>query len=151
MEKIECPASVVTGLIELITVGLTHDKLDEAGAVLAAVRVLRPELKALDTFDAWIAIKRGNYLEGSRLLREMEVDTSSNPLCKALYACCMFAVGDASWHGIADSLIEADADADAVALVKALSGRYSAMPDASDVSVDESAPIEMPNAHYLRA
>lgn len=25
MEKIECPGSVVSGLIELITVGLTHE------------------------------------------------------------------------------------------------------------------------------
>lgn len=30
MEKIECPGSVVSGLIELITVGLTHEKLEEA-------------------------------------------------------------------------------------------------------------------------
>ena len=51
MEKIECPGSVVSGLIELITVGLTHEKIEEAAAVLAAVRVLRPELKALDTLS----------------------------------------------------------------------------------------------------
>ncbi|MCE4317753.1 HrpB1 family type III secretion system apparatus protein, partial [Xanthomonas hortorum pv. gardneri] len=57
MEKIQCPGSVVSGLIELITVGLTHEKIQDAAAVLAAVRVLRPELKALDTFDAWISIK----------------------------------------------------------------------------------------------
>ncbi|WP_353127083.1 HrpB1 family type III secretion system apparatus protein [Dickeya chrysanthemi] len=78
-----------------------------AAVVLAAVRVLRPELKALDTFDAWIAIKRGSYLEGARLLRDLEADAGSKPLCKALYACCLFAVGDASWHGIADGLIVA--------------------------------------------
>ncbi|WP_372392872.1 HrpB1 family type III secretion system apparatus protein [Xanthomonas sp. NCPPB 3582] len=151
MEKTKCPGSVVTGLIELITVGLTHEKIEEAAAVLAAVRVLRPELKALDTFDAWIAIKRGSYLEGARLLRELEADAGSRPLCKALYACCLFAVGDPSWHGIADSLIEEDADADAVGLVKALSGRYTPAP-MQPASVNEStAPMEVPSAQYLRA
>lgn len=33
MEKIQCPGSVVSGLIELITVGLTHDKIQDAAAV----------------------------------------------------------------------------------------------------------------------
>ncbi|WP_184230314.1 HrpB1 family type III secretion system apparatus protein [Xanthomonas arboricola] len=151
MENIECPGSVVSGLIELITVGLTHEKLEEAAAVLAAVRVLRPELKALDTFDAWIAIKRGSYLEGARLLRELEADAGSKPLCKALYACCLFAVGDPSWHGIADGLIEEDADADAVGLVKALSGRYTPAPAQLEAAVESAAPMEVPNAQYLRA
>ncbi|PPT84754.1 serine kinase [Xanthomonas arboricola pv. zantedeschiae] len=151
MENIECPGSVVSGLIELITVGLTHEKLEEAAAVLAAVRVLRPELKALDTFDAWIAIKRGSYLEGARLLRELEADADSKPLCKALYACCLFAVGDPSWHGIAGGLIEEDADADAVGLVKALSGRYTPGPAQLEAAAESAAPMEVPNAQYLRA
>ena len=151
MEKIECPGSVVSGLIELITVGLTHEKIKEAAAVLAAVRVLRPELKALDTFDAWIAIKRGSYLEGARLLRELEADAGSEPLCKALYACCLFAVGDPSWHGIAEGLIEEDADADAVGLVKALSGRYTPAPAPLEAAAESAAPMDVPNAQYLRA
>ncbi|MCC4620090.1 HrpB1 family type III secretion system apparatus protein [Xanthomonas cassavae CFBP 4642] len=151
MENIECPGSVVSGLIELITVGLTHEKLEEAAAVLAAVRVLRPELKALDTFDAWIAIKRGSYLEGARMLRELEADAGSKPLCKALYACCLFAVGDPSWHGVAEGLIEEDADADAVGLVKALSGRHTPTPVPAQVPIESPAPMEIPSAQYLRA
>ncbi|BBJ97224.1 HrpB1 family type III secretion system apparatus protein [Xanthomonas campestris] len=151
MEKIECPGSVVSGLIELITVGLTHEKIEEAAAVLAAVRVLRPELKALDTFDAWIAIKRGSYLEGARLLRELEADAGSEPLCKALYACCLFAVGDPSWHGIAEGLIEEGADADAVGLVKALSGRYTPAPAQLESAAESAVPMDVPNAQYLRA
>ncbi|MCL1499977.1 HrpB1 family type III secretion system apparatus protein [Xanthomonas nasturtii] len=151
MEKIECPGAVVSGLIELITVGLTHEKIDEAAAVLAAVRVLRPELKALDTFDAWISIKRGNYLEGARLLRELEADAGSKPLCKALYACCLFAVGDQSWHGIAEGLIEEDADADAVGLVKALSGRYTPTPEPVEAQIESPVQMDVPNAQYLRA
>ncbi|WAT15764.1 HrpB1 family type III secretion system apparatus protein [Xanthomonas fragariae] len=151
MEKIECPGEVVNGLIELITVGLTHEKLEEGAAVLAAVRVLRPDLKALNTFDAWIAIKRGSYLEGARLLRELEGDASSKPLCKALYACCLFALGDPSWHGVVESVIEEDADADAVSLVKALSGRYTPTPGQVESVVESAAPMEVPNAQYLRA
>nr|WP_228729140.1 HrpB1 family type III secretion system apparatus protein [Xanthomonas euvesicatoria] len=151
VEKIQCPGSVVSGLIELITVGLTHEKIQDAAAVLAAVRVLRPELKALDTFDAWISIKRGNYVEGARLLRELESDAGSKPLCRALYACCLFAMGDPSWHGVADGLIEEDADADAVALVKALSGRSTPTSAPAEVPVEASAPMEVPNSQYLRA
>ncbi|RWU19407.1 HrpB1 family type III secretion system apparatus protein [Xanthomonas phaseoli] len=151
MEKIQCPGSVVSGLIELITVGLTHDKIQDAAAVLAAVRVLRPDLKALDTFDAWISIKCGNYVEGARLLRELEGDAGSKPLCKALYACCLFAMGDQSWHGIADGLIEEDVDADAVALVKALSGRKTPTAAPAEAPVESSAPMEVPNSQYLRA
>ncbi|PPV07026.1 HrpB1 protein [Xanthomonas bromi] len=151
MEKIECSGTVVSGLIELITVGLTHDKIQDAAAVLAAVRVLRPDLKALDTFDAWISIKRGNYVDGARLLRELEGDAGSKPLCKALYACCLFAMGDQSWHGVADALIEEDADADAVALVKALSGRHTPTSVQPEAPGESSAPMEVPSAQYLRA
>ncbi|AZR21346.1 HrpB1 family type III secretion system apparatus protein [Xanthomonas vasicola] len=151
MEKIECPDAIVSGLIELITVGLTHEKIEDAAAVLAAVRLLRPELKALDTFDAWISIKRGNYLDGARMLRELEADAGSKPLCRALYACCLFALGDQTWHGVAEELIEEDADADAVALVKALSGRNTPRTAPQEAPVDASTALEVPNAQYLRA
>ncbi|AVQ05612.1 TPA: HrpB1 family type III secretion system apparatus protein [Xanthomonas vasicola pv. zeae] len=151
MEKIECPGAIVSGLIELITFGLTHEKIEDAAAVLAAVRLLRPELKALDTFDAWISIKRGNYLDGARLLRELEADAGSKPLCRALYACCLFALGDQTWHGVAEELIQEDADADAVALVKALSGRNTPRTAPQEAPVDASTALEVPNAQYLRA
>jgi len=149
-----CDQQLYSGLTEndandmlavLLTAGVDADKVTPDDGKTWAV------MKALDTFDAWIAIKRGSYLEGARLLRELEADAGSKPLCKALYACCLFAVGDPSWHGIADGLIEEDADADAVGLVKALSGRYTPAPAQLEAAAESATPMEVPSAQYLRA
>lgn len=59
--------------------------------------------------------------------------------------------GRPSWHGIAEGLIEEGADADAVGLVKALSGRYTPAPAQLESAAESAVPMDVPNAQYLRA
>ena len=123
MSSINAKAELVNGLIETVTVGLQRDKMTEAEAVLAAIRVLRPGLAVLDTFDAWLALKRGRFSDAAILLRNLDFDQAVPAIGKALRACCLFAVGDADWRVSANEVLAEDADPDAVALVRLLIGQ----------------------------
>jgi type III secretion system HrpB1/HrpK family protein len=59
----------VAGLIDVISQGISHNRLEDAEAVLDCVRALRPKLAELDTFDAWISIKRGFWQDAVRTRR----------------------------------------------------------------------------------
>ncbi|WP_107314211.1 HrpB1 family type III secretion system apparatus protein [Burkholderia metallica] len=152
MEYTQCGGDVVKALIEVVTVGLQRNRIAEAEAVLAAVRVLRPKIKALETFDAWIALKRGQFRDAARILRTVDAEQSPLPLSKALLACCLFAIGDPAWSITANEVIEENSDPDAISLVKLLSGQ----PDPVDgqVATDDASPTAQPDLsqfHYLRA
>src|SRR4051812_41762788 len=62
----KCDGAVITGLIEIVMTGINQGKLAEAEAVLAALRVLRPRFRELDTFDVWLLIKRRQYVEATQ-------------------------------------------------------------------------------------
>ncbi|AXF26127.1 HrpB1 family type III secretion system apparatus protein [Burkholderia pyrrocinia] len=152
MEYTQCGGDVVKALIEVVTVGLQRNRIAESEAVLAAVRVLRPKIKALETFDAWIALKRGQFRDAARMLRTVEAEQSPLPLSKALLACCLFAIGDPGWSITANEVIEENLDADAVSLVKLLSGQPKPAdePQAAEAAAP-AAQADLSQFHYLRA
>lgn len=133
MSSIKAKAELVNGLIETVTVGLQRDKIAEAEAVLAAIRILRPGLAVIDTFDAWLALKRGRFSDAAMLLRHLDFDQAVPAIGKALRACCLFAVGDADWRVSANEVIAEDADPDAVALVRLLIGQ-PALPNQDSIA-----------------
>lgn len=155
MSTIEASGALVNGLIETITVGLQHDRITEAEAVLAAVRVLRPGLGVLDTFDAWLALKRGRFTDAARLLRGLDADQEIPAIGKALRACCLFAVGDPDWRVSANEVIAEDADPDAVALVRLLIGQpppgdNDQQSDPAANSPSDETISQLSNSPYLR-
>lgn len=115
----------IAALIEVISTAISHDRLDDAEAVLACARVLRPRLAELDTFEAWIAIKRGHWQDAIRTLHKLDANTSNWSLGKALMAFCQFAIGDAAWSISANEVIEGDSTAEARGLVRLLMGKDS--------------------------
>ena len=123
MSSIKAKGELVNGLIETVTIGLQRDRMAEAEAILAAVRVLRPGLAVLDTFDAWLALKKGRFTDAALLLRNLDFGQAVPAIGKALRACCLFAVGDADWRVSANEVLAEDADPDAVALVRLLIGQ----------------------------
>jgi type III secretion protein HrpB1 len=144
---------VVSGLIELLSTSINHNLIDEAETLLACVRGLRPGVLEFDTFEAWIATRRGHWTDAIRILRAVEFNSPDFALAKALLAFCQFALGDAAWERTANAVLENDPHPDAVALLQLLvnpmagaapPGPASRPPEPPDVDASQ-------NPSYLRA
>ncbi len=152
----KCDKPVVTGLIEVLMAGIKHGKLAEADALLAALRVLRPQFRELDTFDVWLLIKRKRYLEATQVLRNLHgsSDEMQNlPICTALHAMCLYASGDEGWRISANEVLTRNDDEDAVALVNMLYGKGPATTgDTPPAAPEQPAAMDtMAHTYYLRA
>lgn len=145
-----CDKAVITGLIEILMSGINQGRLAEADALLAALHVLRPQFRELDTFDAWLFIKRRQYVEATQVLRALHSNSELRnlPICTALHACCLYASGDPAWRISANEVLARDEDPAAVALVNLMLGNPAAEEDAAaPPAVDEVSP----HSYYLRA
>jgi type III secretion protein HrpB1 len=122
--------------------------------VLAGVRVLRPGLGELDTFEAWIAIKRGHWQDAIRILHKLDANTSNWSLGKALMAFCQFAIGDPAWSISANDVLEGNASREAAGLVRLLMGKDDAPADqepAMEITFADYDPRSASSASFLRA
>ena len=148
-----CDKRVVTGLIEVLMAGINQGRLAESDALLAALRVVRPNFRELDTFDIWLLMKRKRYIEATQMLRNMH-DSSPNmqnlPICTALQAMCLYASGDDAWRISANEVLTRNDDPEAVALVNLLFGKG---PDAEPEPEIAPAPAmaDLAPAYYMRA
>jgi type III secretion protein HrpB1 len=148
----------VTGLIDVISQGIAHNRLEDAEAVLDCVRVLRPKLSELDTFDAWISIKRGFWQDAVRTLRGIDSASPNWALGRALLAFCQFALGDAEWSLNANEVMTNSSNTEAIGLVRLLLGQEGALDDYADAAASTEAPadvsttpVEMVPAAFMRA
>lgn len=113
----------VTSLIEILTVGISHQQLDDAQALLRGIRVLRPHLTELGTFDVWIAIGRRQWHDAIQLLNELDATAPKWAMTTALMAFCKFAVGDVGWRACAAQVLQHDASSDAADFVRHMLGQ----------------------------
>lgn len=148
----------IAALIEVISTAISHNRLDDAESVLAGVRVLRPRLAELDTFEAWIAIKRGHWHDAIRTLHKLDATAHNWSLGKALMAFCQFAVGDSNWSVSANEVLEGESTAEARGLVKLLTGKDAgpAEPEPETAAAPAGGfadydPRSMHHAAFLRA
>jgi type III secretion protein HrpB1 len=143
----------VTGLIDIVSQGISHDRLEDAESVLACVRALRPKLSELDTFDAWIAIKRGFWHDAVRTLRGIEANSPNWALSRALLAFCQFALGDNEWTLNANEVISSGGNAEAIGLVKLLMGEEGMDAPAAAESAPMAATTHasLTNGAFMRA
>lgn len=110
-----------SGLVDALNLAVTHERLDDAERVLACLRALRPRMLELDTFEAWIALKRGYWADAVRLLNNIaDSGSRGSALAKALLAFCQCAAGDARWVAVAQQVIDAGDSHEAVGLVRLL-------------------------------
>ena len=75
------------GLLDVLNVAIGHKLLNEAESVLDGLRALKPRMTELDTFEAWIAMRRGKVKDAIRLLQHVEAAATRNqitPFAKAL-------------------------------------------------------------------
>lgn len=116
----------VTSLIEILTVGITHQQLDDAETLLRGIRVLRPHLTELGTFGVWIAIGRRQWHDAIQLLNELDATAPKWTMTTALMAFCKFAIGDAGWHACASQVLQNDPSGDAADFVRHMMGHKPA-------------------------
>jgi type III secretion protein HrpB1 len=145
----------VTGLIDVISQGISNNRLEDAETVLACVRALRPKLAELDTFDAWIAIKRGFWHDAVRTLRGVDSASPNWALGRALLAFCQFALGDPEWTLNANEVLTSSQNNDAIGLVKLLLGEEplpAAVPEeAGAIASSASVQQAMASGAFMRA
>jgi type III secretion protein HrpB1 len=145
----------IAALIEVISTAISHNRLEDAETVLAGVRVLRPNLGELDTFEAWIAIKRGHWHDAIRVLHKLDASTSNWSLGKALMAFCQFAIGDPAWSISANEVLEGNSSREAAGLVRLLMGKDDgpAEPEPEPALQTSFADYDPRSAHasFLRA
>lgn len=122
-------------LVEVLGTAIGHERLDDAEDVLKALRHLRPQLAELVVFDAWISIRRLDWLQALRTIRGAEERILEWPLGKALLAFCQYATGDAVWICTADQVISESDSAEAKDLMRLLLGEKD--PDEHD-SIESS-------------
>jgi len=148
----------VSGLVDVIGLGISKGRLEDAEHVLAALRALRPRVAEFDTFEAWIATRRGYWRDAVRILRAMDAVVNDFSLGKALMAFCQYAMGDLAWRGTAERVMELDNNPEAMALVRLLLDPDSAMSDKAQEPSTTTAErpaatrtaTDMPQGSYLR-
>jgi len=137
----------VASLVEVVGLGIAQDRLEDAEAVLGIVRLLRPSMSELDTFEAWIAMKRGFWSDAIRLLRNLDATAKNWTLGKALMAFCQYATGDAEWSISANEVLQGNqSSAEAVGLVKLLLSPEEAMAEPAAEQATQSPGLFGTNA-----
>lgn len=119
----------VCALIEVLNTGVTHFLDDDSEILLRAVRVLRPDFPQLATFDALLAIHRGNFQDGIRALSDLDASAPTWLMGKALLAVCRFGVDDPSWTVPANEVLALDGASPAAQFVRTMLGH--ALPEAA--------------------
>ena len=143
----------VSGLVDVLSQGIQHDRFEDAEAVLACIRVLRPKLAELDTFEAWIAMKRGFYADAIRILRNLDATASNFALGKAVMTLCQFACGDGGWRATATDVLENGNSPEATALVNLLIDPEGAVSGHAEQAAPAPAAARssaVPEPSYLR-
>jgi type III secretion protein HrpB1 len=110
----------VARLIGLVSLAIERDLPDDAAAVLAGVRVLRPRLLELDILEGWIMIKRGQYHECIHLMRNLENSPTQWSLAKAMMASCQHHLKDPEWEINANDVLQGEASEEALEMIASL-------------------------------
>ena len=88
--------------------------------LLDAVKILRPKLVELGTFDAWIQINRGLISDAIQTLNYIVSVCGHFTYAKAVLAYCLFLQKDAGWHALAAEVLARNEPAVAVRLIQVM-------------------------------
>lgn len=155
MSVSQCSNRLIAALIEVLMFGAKHGHLEQSERVLNALHVLRPNFVELQSYDAWMLIRRRDFAGALRYLRDLEqrpLRGAFGPYVGALLAVALYGVQDPSWRSYANEVINRNEDQDAVEIVNTLMGKPAARRAASpDAQVDLSELQKMMQQRRLRA
>jgi len=135
----------VVCLIDLINVALDRGLHDDAAAVLAGVRVLRPKLAELDILEGWVMIKSGRLHDGIQVLRNLESSPTHWSMAKAMMAMCQQYLRDPDWLISANEVLDGNSTPDAVAMVKDLQAKHDKKKSAPGFAEEDAAQEASPS------
>lgn len=146
----------VGGLIAVLSTAIDANLLDDAQALLTAVRVLRPRMTQLDGIEASIAAQRGRWADALRLLDGLPQDAPDWETGASMRAYCLWASGDSRWRAEAEQLATASRDPDTIASMKRLLSLGGADGGANGGADADAAPAAdrstaLPMMHFLAA
>jgi len=142
------------GMVDVLNAAISHQLMEEADSLLRSLRALRPNMVELDTFEAWIAMRRGHLQDAVRLLRHMEerCHTGGAPFAKALLSFCLYSVGDPTWRINAQQVIDGNENPAATGLVRLLlPGGAAAQEPAAEAAPPTVADPGLSMGAFLRA
>lgn len=143
----------VEALFDVMSAGMFRDRLDDAEYVLNAIRALRPNVREFDTFEATIAMKRGQWRQAIHILRNVDAVATNWLTGKALLVQCLYAVGDPEWRVVGNEILEmapVGEEADMVRLAMGLPVELDHV-EAASPEPRADTPTLPPHFFYVRA
>ncbi|CAM2195145.1 HrpB1 family type III secretion system apparatus protein [Paraburkholderia sp. A1RI_3L] len=126
---LNCSPDIVGGLIETVSTALLSNfpKVEadpyDIELVLDALRVLRPKVAEIDTFEGIIHMTRGHWDDAVRVFSRVVENAPHFAYAKALLAFCLSVKGDPNWRQSAAEAVQANPSRDTQQLVRALEAR----------------------------
>jgi type III secretion protein HrpB1 len=112
-------------LVELVSTAIHHNLVEDAEAMMACLRQVRPKLDQLDFFDGWIAILKSDWVDATRIAQSCTERSGDWPFGTAMLAYCQYATGDKTWSVSAERVLAQEACPDARRMMMMLLGRIS--------------------------
>lgn len=112
MDYLNCNDQIVSSFFDLISIALASYQpeqgpdIQDIELLVEAVRVLRPQLVELETFDAMIQANRGFLDDAIKTLKHVVEVRNHFIYGKGLLAYYLFQRGDASWRALATEVLE---------------------------------------------
>ncbi|SEK24963.1 type III secretion protein HrpB1 [Roseateles sp. YR242] len=145
----------VSGLVGLVSLAVDRERLDDAETLLGAVRQLRPKVSQLDFFEAWIAMKRGHWIDAMRTLRSLDATAPEWSIARAFLAYCQFATSDSGWRATAEDVLQTSTNPEALEMARTLlnpEDAESSTEAAGDTTPAPTLlPLDLSQMAYMRA
>ncbi|MBW8831615.1 MAG: hypothetical protein JF606_19785 [Burkholderiales bacterium] len=140
----------VHALLDVLAAAMSFNLTEDAEAILACIRQLRPHLDHLDFFEGWIAIQKRDWQTATRLARGSIEKTNGWPYAYSLLAFCQYATGEPHWMQTAERVLSQNEAPEAVQLARLLLGRTAPEDIAPSLnSMDESLAGDYFPSHQL--
>lgn len=141
----------VEALFDVMNAGLFRDCLDDAECVLNAIRALRPSVREFDTFEATIAMKRGQWHQAIHILRNVEAAAPTWLPGKVALMQSLCGAGDPAWLIVGNEILEQAPDSEEADLVRV--AMWLPVESATTAAVAEEPPMSIPLSYtfYVRA
>lgn len=141
----------VEALFDVMNVGMAHHCLDDAECVLNAVRALRPAVREFDTFEANIAMKRGQWQKAIHILHNVEALAPHWLPAKAALMQCLHTVGDKAWRVVGNEILTMAPHSEEADLARLAMGLP--VESGSSPAAEEKPHVHLPLPHvfYVRA
>jgi type III secretion protein HrpB1 len=110
----------VSGLIDVLSLAIDKLLLDDAAAILASARLLRPKLMQLDMFEGWIEMRRQHWAEAAMILSNLELALPEFQTARAFLAVCQYSSGNPAWRTTAEDVLENSSNVEALEIVRTL-------------------------------